>query len=135
MVALRVWEKQNAAAYAATGSPHDWTDAPLGRFERATFADLAQVRHHRPVVLLDVRRASEFRSGHIEGAVNIPLHELLTRVDEVPTGEVWVHCASGYRASIGASVLAAHHVQVVAIDDGFDENAATAGLPVTAAAA
>ena len=122
-------------AGAATGSPQDWTNAALGHFERATFADLAQVRHHRPVAVLDVRRGSEFRSGHIDGAVNVPLHELLARVDEVPTGEVWVHCASGYRASIGASVLATHRIHVVAIDDSFDENATAAGLPVTDAAA
>lgn len=122
-------------AGAATGSPQDWTDAALGRFERATFADLAQVRHHRPVAVLDVRRASEFRSGHIDGAVNVPLHELLARVDEVPDGEVWVHCAGGYRASIAASVLVARQMRVVAVDDTFDENASAAGLPVTAAAA
>ena len=39
-----------------------------------------------------------------DGAVNIPLHELFERLDEVPASEVWVHCAAGYRASIAASV-------------------------------
>ena len=119
---------------AATGSPQEWTDGALGQFERAVFADLAQVRHHRQVTVLDVRRASEFKAGHIEGAVNIPIHELLGRTDEVPAGEVWVHCAGGYRASIAASVLAARDVRVVAVDDSFDESAASAGLPLTSAA-
>ncbi len=117
---------------AATGTPDQWTDNPLGSFERAVFADLAQVRHHRQVTVLDVRRASEFDDGHIDGAVNIPLHELLARVEEVPAGEVWVHCAGGYRASIAASVLAARAIPVVAVDDAFDENAASSGLPITA---
>ena len=121
-------------AGAATGTPDQWTDNPLGSFERAVFADLAQVRHHRPVTVLDVRRASEFRDGHIDGAVNIPLHELLGRVDDVPAGEVWVHCAGGYRASIAASVLAARGIPVVAVDDSFGDNAAGSGLPITAAA-
>ncbi|GGB89597.1 MBL fold metallo-hydrolase [Knoellia flava] len=119
---------------AATGSPEDWTDAPLGSFERAVFADLAQVRHHRRVAVLDVRRASEFAEAHIDGAVNVPLHELLDRLDEVPSGEVWVHCAGGYRASIAASVLSARGVHVVAVDDSFDEGAKPAGLPIDAAA-
>ncbi|WP_404386468.1 MBL fold metallo-hydrolase [Knoellia locipacati] len=119
---------------AATGSPQDWTDGDLGRFDRAVFADLSQVRHHRAVAVLDVRRASEYDAGHIEGAVNIPLHELLSRTDEVPSGEVWVHCAGGYRASIAASVLAARGVNVVAVDDSFDEGAAPAGLPIATAA-
>jgi len=43
-------------AAAATGGPHQWTDGPLRTVERATFADLAHVRHHRSMVVLDVRR-------------------------------------------------------------------------------
>jgi rhodanese-related sulfurtransferase len=119
---------------AATGSPEEWTDRPLGTFERAVFADLAQVRHHRQVAVLDVRRTSEYADGHIDGAVNIPLHELLARVVEIPAGEVWVHCGVGYRASIAASVLAARGLPVVAVDDSFAEHAAASGLPVTQAA-
>ncbi len=117
---------------AATGTPDEWTDDPLGSFERATFTDLAQVRQHRKVTVLDVRRVSEYTDGHIDGAVNIPLHELLGRIEEVPAAEVWVHCGSGYRASIGASVLASHGIQAVAVDDSFAEHAATSGLPITA---
>jgi glyoxylase-like metal-dependent hydrolase (beta-lactamase superfamily II)/rhodanese-related sulfurtransferase len=111
----------------ATGKPEDWTDRELGSFPTATFADLADVRHHRPVVVLDVRREQEFRDARIEGAVNIPIHELPQRVGEVPEGEVWVHCAAGYRASVAASFIAAAGRTLVAIDDSFD-NAAAAGL-------
>ena len=120
-------------AAAATGSPRDWTDRPLESLERATFADLAQVLHHRPVIVLDVRREGEWREAHIDGAVNIPFHELLGRVAEVPAGEVWVHCAAGYRASIAASILAAEGSRVVAVDDSFAEKAASVGLPVLTA--
>ena len=125
---------------AATGSPSDWTDAHLGTIQRAQFADLAQVRHHRNVAVLDVRRASEYAEGHIDGALNIPIHDLLKRFDEVPTGEVWVHCAAGYRASIAASVIAAlgsatKGTHVVAVDDDYAEHAAASGLPLVSAAA
>ena len=116
-------------AAQATGGPEDWSDRPLGRFETATFADLAAVRHHREVVVLDVRRADEHERTWIEGAVNIPIHELPRRLDEVPAGEVWVHCAGGYRASIAASFIAAAGRDLVAIDDSFD-NAADSGLPM-----
>ena len=117
-------------AAAATGRPNDWTDRELASFERATFADLAQVRHHRPVAILDVRRAGEWRESHIDGAVNIPIHDLLGRIAQVPAGEVWVHCAAGYRASIAASILAAHGTHVVAVDDSYAEQAAASGLPL-----
>ncbi|MFC5999326.1 rhodanese-like domain-containing protein [Quadrisphaera sp. GCM10027208] len=115
---------------AATGTPQEWAGGgELASLQVATFADLAQVRHHRPVTVLDVRRASEFAEAHIDGAVNIPIHELLDRLDEVPGGEVWVHCAGGYRASVVASFLAAAGRTVTSVDDSFDEAAGT-GLPV-----
>ena len=67
------------------------------------------------------------KAARIDGAVNVPLHEMTRRVAEVPAGEVWVHCAGGYRASVAASFLAAAGRQLVAIDDSFD-NAEAAGL-------
>jgi hydroxyacylglutathione hydrolase len=114
-------------AAAATGGPEDWTDCEPASFRTGTFADLEHVRHHRKVVVLDVRRVDEFESTAIAGAVNIPIHELPRRVAEVPAGEVWVHCASGYRASVAASFLDAAGRTLVAIDDSF-ENAARVGL-------
>ena len=111
----------------ATGGPENWSDGELASFPTATFADLEQVRHHRGVVILDVRREDEYRFTHIKGAHNIPIHELPGRVAEVPSGEVWVHCASGYRASIAASLIDASGRTPVAIDDSF-ENAEKVGL-------
>ncbi|MET8846851.1 MBL fold metallo-hydrolase [Amycolatopsis sp. NPDC004625] len=120
---------------AATGTPVAWAgDAPLGSFPRADFGELALVRHHRPVVVLDVRRNQEWAQDHIDGARHIPVHELLGRLGEVPQGEVWVHCQAGYRASIAASVLAADGRAVVAVDDEFDR-AARAGLPLASSSA
>jgi glyoxylase-like metal-dependent hydrolase (beta-lactamase superfamily II)/rhodanese-related sulfurtransferase len=114
-------------AAQATGGPSDWTVGGLASFPTGTFADLAQVRHHRDVAVLDVRRVEEQGSGSVEGAVTIPLHELPRRIADVPDGEVWVHCAGGYRASIAASFLAAAGRTPVAVDDVF-ENAERAGL-------
>jgi hydroxyacylglutathione hydrolase len=62
--------------------------------------------------------------------VHLPIHEVLDRIDEVPPGRVWVHCAGGYRAGVVAALLDAHGRDVVAIDDSFD-NAGPAGLPLT----
>ncbi len=114
-------------AAAATGGPQDWAVGDLASFPTGTFADLEEVRQHRDVVILDVRRADEYASTAIAGAFNLPIHDLPNRVGEVPAGEVWVHCASGYRASIAASLLAAADRTLVAIDDSF-ENAEKVGL-------
>jgi hydroxyacylglutathione hydrolase len=111
----------------ATGGPEQWSEGELSSFPTATFADLAQVRHHRDVVVLDVRRADEHDKARIDGAVNVPIHELPQRLDDVPAGEVWVHCAGGYRASVAASFLSAAGRNLVAVDDSFD-NAEKVGL-------
>ncbi len=117
-------------AAAATGGPARWAEGqPLRSYPVADFSDLASVRQHRPVVILDVRRQQEWDAAHIEGAVHIPLHELRDRLAEVPAGEVWVHCEAGYRASVAASFLDAAGRTVVAVDDEFDR-AARAGLPI-----
>jgi hydroxyacylglutathione hydrolase len=65
----------------------------------------------------------------ISGAVHIPLHQLPARLAEVPAGEVWVHCESGYRASVAASSLDAAGRTVVVVDHEY-ARAAQAALPV-----
>ncbi|MFJ4205360.1 rhodanese-like domain-containing protein [Streptomyces sviceus] len=117
-------------AAAATGGPSDWVRAgeSPASFRRATFADLAG-RSRDGVVVLDVRRASERAEGFVDGAAHIPIHTLHRRLDEVPEGEVWVHCAGGMRAAIAASLLDAAGRDVVAVDDPFDK-AEKAGLTV-----
>ena len=105
---------------AATGAPADWAAGePLSSYEVSDFAGYAKAREQRPIVLLDVRRAGEWDSGRIDGAVHIPLHELEARMHEIPSGEVWVHCAGGYRASVAASLLDASGREVVLIGDHF----------------
>ncbi|MFI7582980.1 rhodanese-like domain-containing protein [Kocuria sp. M1N1S27] len=91
----------------------------------------AEVLTDRPAdeTILDVRRVDEYEDSHIAGAVNIPLHELLARMDEVPTGRLWVHCGSGYRSGVAASLLERADKDPVHIDAMFAE-AADAGLPM-----
>jgi hydroxyacylglutathione hydrolase len=78
------------------------------------------------VQLLDARRNDERANGFVHGSQPIPLHELADR-KEVPQGEVWVYCGSGYRASIAASVLDGPGRQVVLINDSYG-TAKEAGL-------
>jgi hydroxyacylglutathione hydrolase len=59
------------------------------------------------VTFVDVRTPREWEAGHIEGSVNIPLNRLPEMLDDVPRGEdnLVIHCGSGYRSAIAASVL------------------------------
>jgi len=108
---------------ASTGGPDAWApDLDRGSYEVVDFATLAA--REDDVTVLDVRRHDEWADGHIDGSVHIPLDELLDRLDELPDETLWVHCASGFRASIAASLLDRAGRDVVLIDGDY-ENAAS----------
>ncbi len=105
-------------------------DRPLARYRTASFTELAHARRDGEMPVLDVRRETEWNDSHLDGAQHIPLHCLPDRLDEVPSGPVWVHCASGFRASIAASLLDAAGKDVIVIDDEFTQ-AEAAGASMT----
>jgi len=60
------------------------------------------------LVVLDVRREAEFSDGHVVTAVNVPLQTLtdpasMANIDE--NQNIYIHCASGYRSVIAASLF------------------------------
>jgi phage shock protein E len=60
-------------------------------------------------LIIDVRTPAEFRQGHLEGAVNLPLDQLLQRLpDAVPDRQraLMLYCASGGRSGLACSALA-----------------------------
>ncbi len=85
-----------------------------------SFDDLKTLAE-RPYVL-DVRLPSDWNDSHVKNSTNIPLHELIERVDEVPNDlDIWVHCASGYRSSIAASLLDKFCKHPILINDDFSK--------------
>ena len=81
--------------------------------------------------VLDVRQDSEWSAGHIPGAVQVPIQNVLAKAPELSLqpGRTYVHCASGYRSAIAASILEASGVEVVHVDGGFQDWAQN-GYPV-----
>jgi hydroxyacylglutathione hydrolase len=83
-------------------------DAPelVERVERITAGSLAeQLAGPEPPAVVDVRTESEWESGHIDGASNVPMSRLQDSFGALPAGPLVVHCAGDYRASIAASLL------------------------------
>ena len=59
-------------------------------------------------IILDVRRADEFASGHIPGAIVISHEEIAEKAEEVLTDKdqlILVYCRSGRRSKIAAEAL------------------------------
>ncbi|MGI5857469.1 MAG: FAD-dependent oxidoreductase [Candidatus Merdivicinus sp.] len=58
------------------------------------------------VFLLDTRTPGEYRKGHAEGFINIPLDDLRERLGEIPKGQkVYVMCQSGLRSYLACRIL------------------------------
>ena len=103
----------------------------LGSTPQTSPGSAAHVLGGAQSTLIDVRKRSEFEEGHVPLATNIPLAELVTRLNEVPRDRaVIVHCQGGTRSAIAASVLRAHGVAHVSNMTGGFDAWQVAGLPV-----
>ena len=66
------------------------------------------IKHDPKLIVVDVRRETEFGEGHIKNAINLPLSEM-TDVAQIATLDddqnLYVHCAGGYRSVIASSLI------------------------------
>lgn len=84
-------------------------------------------------LILDVRDATEFAAGHIQGAKNIPLAELASRLKEIEKFKdksVLVHCQRGMRAKSACSILRAQQFSQLHNLQGGLDTWAEAKLPL-----
>lgn len=66
------------------------------------------IPHDKNLVVVDVRRETEFGDGHIVNALNIPLDELtdpmsMANFDDIQN--IYIHCGGGYRSVIASSLF------------------------------
>ncbi|EJU07806.1 rhodanese-like domain-containing protein [Fusobacterium hwasookii] len=78
--------------------------------------------------LLDVREDYEYQDGHIKGAVNLPLREILSQKDSLPKDrDIYVYCRSAHRSSDAVNFLKSlgfekvHNIEGGFIDISFNE--------------
>ncbi len=69
---------------------------------------MMDIPHDNKLVVVDVRRPTEFADGHLKDALNLPLNDmtdpaLMANLEE--DQNLYVHCAGGYRSVIAASLL------------------------------
>lgn len=113
------------SAWDASGRPIETTaQMPVAELrERLKAGD-------KRLTVLDVREGSEWREGHIQGAIHVPFHDLLSHLDDIPSHKpVAALCAGGTRSSIAASLLQAQGFEPVNVLGGMAAWKA-AGYPV-----
>jgi rhodanese-related sulfurtransferase len=69
---------------------------------------IMDIPHDDKLVVVDVRRTTEYADGHLKDAVNIPLNDMtdpamLANLED--DQNIYVHCAGGYRSVIAASLI------------------------------
>ena len=91
-----------------------------GTLKQWHLSDIDNLPKDSSVTLLDTRTVGEYRRGHIEGFVNIPVDELRERIGEIETGKpVYVICQSGLRSYISTRILEGYGFEAYNFAGGF----------------
>jgi len=101
--------------------------------QRISAKQLEEKYEDEDMLIVDVRRKSEFDSEHFIGAINIPVHKINDHLSELPKDKTFaIHCAGGYRSMTAASILKQRGWNnFVEVAGGFKAIALT-GIPRTA---
>jgi glyoxylase-like metal-dependent hydrolase (beta-lactamase superfamily II)/rhodanese-related sulfurtransferase len=108
------------------GGMHSWKAAgheisKIGSMSAIQFAN--RLKEGTLEAPLDVRKESEYLSEHVVGVENFPLDFIQSNFSEIkPDKEYFLHCASGYRSLIAASIFQANGVsKVTDVRGGFND--------------
>lgn len=103
--------------------------------EKADVIDIDEFKTYlnKPnVQVLDVRGAAEYETGHVEGAENLFVGTLKDNLDKIDKNkQVVIHCQSGDRAAIAASLLHKNGIKVKNFSGGMAEWKKNNNLTVT----
>jgi rhodanese-related sulfurtransferase len=106
----------------------------MGLFTRMRPVDAAgaaDLLAARSAVVVDVREHAEWKTGHIQGAIHIPLAHLPGRLAQLPSGKTIVTvCRSGHRSAAAARTLTRAGHDVLNLRGGMNAWA-RAGLPLS----
>lgn len=104
---------------------------PLETVASISAAQLAERLGVGDPAIIDVRRRAEWEGGHLPGVANVPLAQLAARLDEIPRDRpVVVHCQTGVRSAIAASILQAAGIKDVRKLAGDFEGWRAGGYPI-----
>jgi glyoxylase-like metal-dependent hydrolase (beta-lactamase superfamily II)/rhodanese-related sulfurtransferase len=102
----------------------------LTSIDMKTFTEIW--KENKDIPVFDVRKASEYNSEHLVGAVNSPLDYLNDHIAEFPADKTfYIHCEGGYRSVIAASILKSRGIHnLIDVTEGI-KMMRKSGLPLT----
>lgn len=124
----------NAIGYLEGGF-QAWKDsgAEYDQIETIDLKALAKaIDQEAEIGVMDVRKPSEWSAEHIDGSINIPLDFINEKMSEISKGKTYyMHCRSGYRSTVAASILKARGFEKLINVHGAVADMEAAGLPMT----
>lgn len=76
-------------------------------FQRVSVEKAKEILDQGNAAVIDVRNADEWVAGHVEGAIHIPVDEVLNRLDELPREKNLLFiCAAGVRSALACEMAA-----------------------------
>ncbi len=121
------------AGYFGGAAVNAWAEAGrrLATTSEITSQQLAKMLANGQVAVVDVRSLPEWEAARLPGVPNVPLGYLTDRLDEIPKDRnVVLHCQTGWRSAIGASLLQARGYDRVANLKGGIRSWVIEGNPV-----
>lgn len=89
---------------------------PLEQQQLIGFQEMNAVLENPNVQILDVRNTAEFTAGHLPHATHLFVGTIEDNLDKIDrTKELYLHCQSGDRATIAASILAKNEIKDIKI--------------------
>lgn len=105
------------------GGVDAWEDSgrELATLRSAAATTMQEETTGTSTIIFDVRKPSEFLSEHGERILNTPLGQLNEHMGKFPSdNDFFIHCASGYRSVIAASILKSRGIHnIINVDGGF----------------
>jgi rhodanese-related sulfurtransferase len=90
-----------------------------GRVEAFQWHEVENLRETGPYIL-DVREPKEWKAGHIEEAMHIPLDRLRDSLLELPLAEtIFVYCHAGLRGDLATRILQENRFDMKNLDGGY----------------
>ena len=93
---------------------------------------LKRIESKSAPVIIDPRSETEFKRGHIPGAINAPVRKILLNRSEIPQDknlEMVIACMHGQRAVMAKWLLGLYGYRNTALLEGYLEGWQKAGLP------
>jgi len=91
-------------------------------YSRISLEEAKDMMENRNALVIDVRQKDEWDSGHVSGAIHVPVDDIISRVDELPNDrDLLFICAMGVRSGLACEMATAMGVdaeRVYNIEDG-----------------